>query len=218
MDWTSVGVAGRAWRIRPWSLMRAVIRELFETVILVLLIFLVLHLSIQNFRVEGPSMRPTLEAGEYVLVNKLVYLRFNPQELARLVPFLEVDDRTVFPFHAPARGEVIIFQFPRDESRDFVKRVIGMPGDTVEIKQGRVFVNGEPLNEPYITLSDNGSMAPVRVSQEAYFVMGDNRPASNDSRDWGSVPKEKVIGRAWVSFWPLNRWHALQAFPWPRAD
>ena len=196
--------------------MRIVIREIFETGILAVLIFLALHLSVQNYRVEGPSMRPTLDEGEYVIVNKLLYLRLEPHELARLVPYLDVEDnRSLFPFHEPSHGEVVIFRFPKDESRDFIKRVIGVPGDTIEIKSGQVIRNGVVVDEPYVTLRDGTSMAPVVVPPDAYFVLGDNRRASNDSRDWGAVPAENIIGRAWLGFWPLDRWHVLRARFWP---
>ena len=196
--------------------MRALIRELIETVILALLIFLGLQFSIQNFRVEGSSMQPTLEEGQYVLVNKLVYLRLAPQGLSSLLPFVNSDrEEVIFPFSAPSLGDVIIFHFPRDPSRDFVKRVIGVPGDVVEIKQGRVFLNGEEIDEPYVTHPDRGSMAPRSIPENSFFVLGDNRRASNDSRDWGTVPAELIIGRAWVSYWPLDRLTTLAAFVWP---
>lgn len=196
--------------------MRALIRELIETVILALLIFLGLQFSIQNFRVEGSSMQPTLEEGQYVLVNKLVYLRLAPQGLSSLLPFVNSDrEEVIFPFSAPSLGDVIIFHFPRDPSRDFVKRVIGVPGDVVEIKQGRVFLNGEEIDEPYVTHPDRGSMAPRSIPENSFFVLGDNRRASNDSRDWGTVPAENIIGKAWVSYWPLDRLTTLTAFVWP---
>ena len=196
--------------------MRALIRELIETVILALLIFLGLQFSIQNFRVEGSSMEPTLEEGQYVLVNKLVYLRIAPQDLSNLLPFVNSDrEEVMFPFDAPSLGDVIIFHFPRDPSRDFVKRVIGVPGDVVEIKQGRVFLNGEEIDEPYITEPDHGSMAPRSIPENSFFVLGDNRKSSNDSRDWGTVPAENIIGRAWISYWPLDRLTTLLAFVWP---
>ena len=196
--------------------MRALIRELIETVILALLIFLGLQFSIQNFRVEGLSMQPTLEEGQYVLVNKLVYLRLAPQDLSNLLPFVNSDrEEVVFPFSAPSLGDVIIFHFPRDPNRDFVKRVIGVPGDVVEIKQGRVFLNGEEIDEPYITRPDRGSMAPRSIPANSFFVLGDNRRASNDSRDWGTVPAENIIGRAWVSYWPLDRLTTMATFVWP---
>ncbi len=192
--------------------MRIVIRELFETVILALLIFLGLQFSMGNYRVEGSSMLPNLAEGEYVIVNKLVYMRFDPRDLVSLIPFVEVeDDRDVFPFHAPRRGEVIIFEFPNNPERDFVKRVIGVPGDTIEIRHGSVIVNSIPLNEPYITHHDTGNMGRITVPEGGYFVLGDNRRASNDSRSWGPVPTHNIIGRTLVSFWPLNGWHALTA-------
>ncbi len=199
--------------------MRAVVRELIGTVILALLIFLALQFSVQNFRVEGSSMEPTLEEGQYLLVNKILYLRLDPQDIFKFIPFLD-SDRTnfLFPISSPERGEVIIFHFPRDPSRDFVKRVIGEPGDTVEIKRGTVLVNGEALQEPYINASKpyQGSMAPFHVGENEYFVLGDNRRASNDSRDWGAVPAENIIGKAWVNYWPLDQLRTLTTFlSWP---
>ena len=191
--------------------MRIIIRELFETVILALLIFLGLQFSVGNYRVEGSSMLPTLEEGEYVIVNKLVYMRFDPRDVVSLIPFVDIaGDGDVYPFHPPQRGEVIIFEFPNNPERDFVKRVIGVPGDTVEIQRGTVILNSIPLDEPYITRRDTGNMGRITVPEGGYFVLGDNRRASNDSRSWGPVPTEKIIGRALVSFWPLNRWHGIR--------
>jgi signal peptidase I len=194
--------------------MRTLIRELFETVILALLIFLVLHISVQNFQVQGPSMQPTLTEGAYVLVNKLVYMRIHPKQLAGFLPFVDVEEeQTLFAFHPPRRDEVIIFRYPRDITRDFVKRVVGLPGDTVELKGGQLFVNNVAVEEPYITRPDTRSVAPTVVPEDSYFVLGDNRRVSNDSRDWGPVPTDNIVGRAWVSFWPLDRWQALTIWP-----
>lgn len=193
--------------------MRALIRELIETAILALLIFLALQFSVQNFRVQGPSMNPTLGEGQYLLVNKLVYLHFDPRDLSTLLPFFDLSrDTSFFPFQSPRRGEVIVFRFPGDETRDFVKRVIGVPGDTVEIRQGKVFLNEEEVVEPYITYTDSRSMPPRQVLANTYFVLGDNRGASDDSRRWGQVPAENIIGRAWVRYWPLDAWNTLWAF------
>ena len=194
--------------------MRILIRELIETVILALMIFLVLQFSVQNFRVEGSSMEPNLEEGHYLLVNKLVYLRFSPDEVNVFASLMSDDvSETVYPFHAPKLGEIIIFHYPRDPSRDFVKRVIGVPGDVVEIDDGQVILNGEALDEPYLDRLDRSSMEPLRIPRDSYFVMGDNRRASNDSRDWGVVPAENIIGRAWVGYWPLDKLRTLVAFP-----
>ena len=190
--------------------MRALVRELIETVILALMIFLALQISIQNFRVEGPSMQPTLEEGQYLIANKLVYLRFNPSSLRSLLPFVDDgDDEDVFAFHPPRKGEIIIFRFPRDPSRDFVKRVIAVPGDTLEVQGHVLYVNGVALdNAPVSTAQEKN--VPSVVPPDYYFVMGDNRRSSLDSRDWGPVPSDLLIGRGWVSYWPLDRWNILQ--------
>ena len=200
-----------AW-FSPSTRIRVLVREIFETVILALLIFLSLHASIQNYRVHGPSMQPTLIENEYLIVNKLVYLRFNLAEAASILPFYdrkEEPDR--FVFHPPRRGSVIVFRSPSDPSRDFVKRVIGVPGDVVEIVEGDVYLNGSLLIEPYVTRKDNSSMGPVTVGPDALFVLGDNRSASNDSRAWGILPTENIIGRVWLRFWPIDRLGTLAA-------
>ncbi|MCH7801661.1 MAG: signal peptidase I [Chloroflexi bacterium] len=196
--------------------MRELIRELIETVLLALLIFLVLQFSVQNFRVEGSSMQPTLTEGQYLLVNKIVYLRVNTESLASLLPWVGGDaDQSLFAFHQPEQGEVIIFHFPKDPSRDFVKRVIGVPGDVIEIREGKVSINGVALDEPYITHPDSRTIGRIEVPLGSFYVLGDNRRASNDSRDWGFVPAENVIGRAWVSYWPPENFNVLSVFTQP---
>ncbi len=207
------GKKGEVGRPSNGRFIRNVVRELIETVILALLIFLGLQFSVQNFRVEGSSMEPTLVEGQYLLVNKIVYLRFDPRDLQNFLPFIGSERTdTVYPFHGPSRGEVIIFHYPLNPSRDFVKRVIGLPGDIVEIDRGVVSVNGVELDEPYVTHPDRRSMSEFVVPENSYFVLGDNRRASNDSRDWGEVPVENIIGRAWVNYWPIDQLHTLTAF------
>jgi len=163
-------------------------------------------------------MQPTLTEGQYLLVNKIVYLRIAKESLANLLPWVDgEDDQSLFAFHQPKQGEVIIFHFPKDPSRDFVKRVIGVPGDVIEIEQGEVSVNGIALDEPYITHPDNRTIGRVEVPDDSFYVLGDNRRASNDSRDWGFVPAENVIGRAWVSYWPPENFNVLSVFMRPLA-
>ena len=195
--------------------MRQLIRELIETIILALLIFLVIQFTVQNTRVEGMSMDPTLADGQYLIVNKAIYTRLDPKKFQAVFDFFGIDRTdSFFPLHAPRRGEVIVFEFPRDRSRDFVKRVIGVPGDTVEIRRGTVFVNGEELDEPYVRNKGRSNERLQRVPEDSYYVLGDNRRASSDSRDWGMVPAENVTGKAWVSFWPLDQLQFLSFFNW----
>src|SRR5207247_4823558 len=120
-------------------------REIVETIALTLIIFLVIRFAIQSYRVSGPSMQPGLQSDEYVLVNKAVYL-----------------------FHAPERGDVIVFHYPLDTTRDFIKRVIGLPGDTITVDQTHVWINGVKLKEPYISLSANPKGQTWKITQNVY--------------------------------------------------
>ena len=188
--------------------MRSQIREALRTILLALLIFMALQVSIQNFRVEGSSMDPTLRDRQYLLVNKLLYYRLDKARLARWLPFFDAEEGDkLYPFYSFNRGDVVVFRFPKDESRDFVKRVIGVPGDEVQIRGGRVFVNDRALQEPYVLVPSSCSVSQtcqIRLKDGEYFVLGDNRPASNDSRDWGPVHLDNIIGRVWVSYWPFS--------------
>ncbi len=196
--------------------MSHILRELLEAVVLALLVFFVIRISIQNFRVEGYSMRPTLDGGEYLVVNKLSYFRIDMRRLARLVPFWEVDtqEENYLPFsHPPERGDVIVFHASTRPQRDFVKRVIGLPGERVRITSGKVYVNDKQVKEPYLDyINPSESMDCIpklkrfncRLQDEQYFVMGDNRDNSNDSRDWGPVHLEDIVGKVWFIYWPLS--------------
>ena len=195
--------------------MSGIVREFLEAVLLALVVFLFIQTSVQNFKVEGSSMRPTLEGGQYLLVNKLVYFKIDQERLSRIIPLWRVDaTRESFAVHPPERGEVIVFRFPdpnpENRKRDFVKRVIGVPGDRVSIKEGTVWLNGKTLSEPYITVHDSTDMNDRRLGHKEYFVLGDNRRGSNDSRTWGAVPEENILGKVWIVYWPLSSWTWLQ--------
>ena len=192
---------------------RRVGRELVETVILALLIFFAVKAVVQNFRVEGSSMEPSMHNNQYLLVNKALYFRVNLDKVHDYLPFIPGDDgQERHVFRAPRRGDVIVFRFPLDPSRDFIKRVIGAPGDTIEVKDETVFVNGSPLKEDYIKEKPNYTYAAKTVPPGMYYVLGDNRRNSFDSHAWGTsctpqqqcdfVPEENIIGQAWVSYWP----------------
>ena len=167
------------------------LREVLEVAILTLLFFGVVRLLVQNYRVDGPSMQRTLYTNEYILVDKASYY-----------------------FHSPQRGDVIVFEYPLDTSKNFVKRVIGLPGDTVSIDaNGTVSVNGKALNEPYAYQR----MCPcepktITLKADQYYVLGDHRGDSDDSRDWGPVPRNDIIGRAALVYWPLPNFHLLPNF------
>ena len=188
--------------------LRRLIREHIETVLLAITIFVALQPSIQHFKVNGESMRPTLAEGERLVVNKLVYFHLDQEDLSEFLPFVEPSpgspDQPLLTFSQPRHGDVIIFHYPLDPSRDFVKRVIGVPGDTIEIERGQVLRNGVAVEEPYVTNPDRRSADPVGVPAGAYYVLGDNRSVSTDSREWGMVPLENVVGKMWFRYWPLD--------------
>jgi signal peptidase I len=135
-------------------------------------------------KVEGTSMLPRLSDQERIFVNKLVYH----------VSGIE-------------RGDIVVFWYPRDPGKSFIKRVIGLPGEEVMIRSGVVFVDGEPIEEPYVPgeFFDGASFGPVVVEPDSYFVLGDHRNSSNDSRNWGLVPEENIFGKAVFRYWPITR-------------
>ena len=162
---------------------RGHLRELAETVLIaVVLAFLARHFLVESFYVFGTSMEPTLADAERLFVNKLSY---------RFVP--------------PERGDIIVFRYPRNPDRDFIKRVVAVGGEAVEIIDGRVQVNGRPLDVTHATLADNAYYPLAEVPEGMLFVLGDNRRNSEDSRFFGFVPLENVKGEAFLRFWPLHR-------------
>ena len=190
-----------------------ILRELLVTVALAGVAFFLIQTSLQNFQVEGSSMEETLDSGQLVLVNKLLYQRFSVGSLNKVVPFLDRDrDGMIQPFHGPSRGEVIVFRFPGAPDRKFIKRIIGVPGDVVEISRGVVILNGVQLEEAYVENRGNHTIGPRTVPEGHYWVMGDNRASSSDSRDWGPLPRENVVGKAWVTYWPLSSWGVLRTY------
>ena len=178
-------------------------RDIFEALVLAVVVFLLLQATVRNFKVDGASMDPTLENGQYLLVNRLLYLQIDMERLSKIVPFWQSTDQSShFAIHAPKRGEIIVFQFPRDPSKDFVKRVVGLPGEVIEMKDGRAYVDGVVLDEPYLTAKDNSNKSPYRLEVGEYYVLGDNRNRSNDSRSWGPVPEANLKGKVWAVYWP----------------
>ena len=182
-------------------------REIIEAVVLAAVVFMLLQVTVRNFKVDGSSMDPTLEDGQYLLVNRLVYLRVELDRLAKIVPFWKAGEGSSrHAIHAPKRGEVIVFEFPdsnpNNPRKDFVKRVVGLPGETMRIFDGKVFVNEEVLDEPYLSQKDQSNASEVTLGEGEYYVLGDNRTHSNDSRSWGAVPEANIRGKVWMVYWP----------------
>jgi signal peptidase I len=162
------------------------LREIIETVVLTILMFLVIRFAVQNFNIEGTSMEPTLHNTELILVDKWTYL-----------------------FHPPTRGDIIVFVAPPDPTQDYIKRIIAIPGDKITIIGTTVIVDGVTLKETYVAARNQGNPYAYKQISEVvppnnYFVMGDNRNGSSDSRNWGYVPRKNIIGRAAFVYWPLG--------------
>ncbi|ACZ41835.1 signal peptidase I [Thermobaculum terrenum ATCC BAA-798] len=190
---------------------RSFARELLETLILTIVIFVGVRAVVQSFRVEGESMYPTLLNNELVLVNKALYWHVDKDSLlARLALGPETGTGDVYLFRAPQRGDVIVFHATNAQpGTDYIKRIIGIPGDTVTIVDGAVWVNGRKLTEPYVhgvtTEAMPFSQNTWKVPAGKFFVLGDNRYHSSDSRSWGYVSLNDIIGKAFFSYWPVSR-------------
>ena len=181
-----------------WVRAKVLLREIVETVVLSLIIFFfITTFLLQNFRVLLSSMEPTLHEGQFIMVNKLAY---------RL--------------HPPERGDIVILKYPRNPERDFIKRIVGLPGEKVEIREGEVHINDQPLQEPYVRYPGNYSWGPRRVGEDEFFVLGDNRLNSHDSRAWGMLPRENIVGKAWLCYWPPQCWGLMPSvsFAAPEAE
>lgn len=172
---------------QPRSSWRRVLIDTLETIVLSLALFLIINAISERIRVESISMQPNLIPGDFVIVNKMAYkLGGSPEE-----------------------GDVIVFRYPPEPDQiPYIKRVIGLPGDNIHIANGKVYVNGELLTEPYILVPTNRG-GDWTVPDNSLFVMGDNRNNSSDSRSWGFVPFENIIGRAEVIYWPPEDWGLL---------
>lgn len=175
---------------------KSVAREYFESIVIAVIMALFIRtFVVQAFKIPTGSMEPNLLIGDHLLVNKFVF-----------APTVSGLERAVLPIRDVRRGDVVVFKYPEDPERDFIKRVIGLPGETVEIRDHTVYANGEPLPEPYLTPEARASMldyGPVKVPTDSYFVLGDNRGHSGDSRfGLGFIPRDKVVGEAFVIVWP----------------
>jgi signal peptidase I len=183
----------------------AVLGEMVQTLLLALVIFLLIRNVIQNFRIDGISMEPNLHDGQFLIINRFAYcpglhLDFAP---------LNLHWEKTWCVRQPQRGDIIVFHYPRDPSRDFIKRVIGLPGEVVEIRNGAVFIDGKQMPEPFGPNPGTYSSPPVRVEPDTVYVLGDNRNNSSDSHMWGLLPEPLIVGKAWLSYWPPQEWAVI---------
>jgi len=163
--------------------MRVFLREILGLILLAVVIFLLLQVVFPRFQVVGSSMEPNLHDGQRLLINKAVYF-----------------------FREPEAGEVVVFQPPNNRRADYIKRIIALPDDVVEVKGGVVYVNGSPLDEPYIKDEPSYTLGLEEIPENSYFVLGDNRNNSNDSHNGWTVPRQNIVGKAWLSIWPPSQW------------
>jgi signal peptidase I len=160
--------------------------DILETLVLAVVLYFGINAVSARVRVDGFSMRPTLQDGEYILVNKLAYKLGQPQ-----------------------RGDIVVFVFPVNPEEDLIKRVIGLPGDTISVQGGVLSINGVAMNEPYIN-APPAYEGTWTVSPDELFVLGDNRNDSRDSHQWGLLPVGNVIGRAVLIYWPPKEWQVIR--------
>ena len=165
--------------------LKRIVLDILETLILAVVLYFGINAVSVRVRVDGFSMNPTLQDGEYILVNRLAY-----------------------KIGHPVRGDIVVFSFPMDPKQDLIKRVIGLPGESISVQDGKVMINGVPLEEPYIAAPPiyNGTW---EVPEGQLFVLGDNRNESKDSHEWGLLPVENVVGRAILIYWPPPQWQVI---------
>lgn len=195
---------------------KSVLREYAEAILIAMLLaFAIRVFVVQAFKIPSGSMIPTLQIGDHILVSKLAYGLQWPQDCSFHVSFPPVtcySSETLITFGEPERGDIIVFRYPDDEDKDFIKRVVGLPGETLEIRDKIVYINGKPIEDRAYTqridpgiidgaINPRDNFGPVTIPERSYFVMGDNRDQSLDSRFWGFVKYRKIKGKAFLIYW-----------------
>lgn len=201
---------------------KSIAHELIEAIVFSLVIFFMVQSLVQNREVLGQSMEPTLKNGERLFLDRASYFQYDANFLPRLIGQKNLGDHPQYLLAGPQRGDIVVFKPPvAGETEDYIKRVIGLPGETVEVKANDgVYVNGHKLDEPYIKEIPNYSWPqsghPETVPMGHLFVLGDNRNNSSDSHIWGFVPDESIIGKAEAGFWPLDDFGIVPHYDYPQ--
>lgn len=170
--------------------MKTILRDVLITLAIALAIFLILRVTVQSYKVIETCMEPNYVEGEWLLASKATYW-----------------------FHEPERGDVIILDPPFDTDEVYIKRLIGLPGDTVEVKDGTVYIDGIALEEPYIKEAPSYTFPLTALGEDEYFVLGDNRNNANDSHSGWTISRDDIIGKAWFSYWPPREWGGGGNYP-----
>jgi signal peptidase I len=161
---------------------RSLLREILETILLTAILFVVINTLTGRSQVNGSSMEPTLHDGQYLIITKIAYW-----------------------FHSPGRGDIVVLHPPTSVGEDYIKRIIGLPGEQIQVRDGQVWVNGAALDEPYVA-SAPGYSGSWTLGDDEYLVLGDNRNNSSDSHSWGPIQEGSIVGKAWFSYWPPEHW------------
>lgn len=208
---------------------RPLIREIIETLLLALLIFVAVRAVVLNFRVDGHSMDHSLQNNEMLLVNRNAYFALDQGKWFGWIPGTDFDtDDAWRPFGTPERGDIIVLTPPSDQAsadKPYIKRVIGIEGDSLEVRENVVYIDGTRITEPYL---DEGIAmpcgwraeycGPIEIPEGYVYVMGDNRDNSEDSRYFGLVPIENIIGKAWITYWPLDEVDVVPHYDYPELE
>lgn len=202
----------------------SMLREIVETLLIAVIIFVAVRAVVLNFRVDGTSMFPNLENNEMLLVNRNAYFSYDKDTWFGWIPGVDSEDgEIVYPFGKPERGDIVVLEPPESATADkpYIKRVIGEPGETVEIRDGRVFIGGQPLVEPYLDGTETkcepsrNVCGPIKIPNDSVLVLGDNRINSEDSRFFGVVPIDNIIGKTWITYWPRDDIGIVPHFDYP---
>ena len=192
--------------------MKRSLLDVVKALALAAVFFFVVQAVLQNYQVLGQSMEPNLHSGQHVIVNKAAYMSLDVDRLSKFIPFYEVDEEAeLHLFGEPERGDVVVIRSPQELAKRLVKRIVALPGDSLEIEDGILKINGRSISEPYV-LGNTRDRDESTIPEGHYFVLGDNRSRSNDSNSFGPVHESQIVGKAWLAYWPPGDFGPVNSF------